>query len=190
MSLLNGQTLFSGVGMNLSSTYSTLLSSISKSGTGLSLKDLSGTLNASTLTALGGNTVFLSYLKNNFANLDIDGDGEITAKDMDTTINNMQTQGMTYSEIQQLCQNSGNSTLYNTVLEYFNQIDTNGDGKVTSAEITAFNYKCDRFRVEQKYQSYRAANASLYYNDGVENDTTSVLDSMVPNMNQTNNNNN
>ena len=187
MSLINGQTLFTGVGANLSSTYSTLLSSMSKTGKGLSLADLSGTLDASTLTALGGNMTFLSYMKNNFSALDHDGDGVITSKDIDTTVNNIQSQGLTYNEIQQLCSSSGNSTLYNTVLEYFNQIDTNGDGKVTSAEISAFNYKCDRFRIEQKYQSYKATSASLFYSDGVENDLSSVLDSMVPNMNQTKN---
>jgi len=188
MGLINGQTLFTGVGSNLSATYSTLLSTMSKSGKGLTLSDLSGTLTPATLTALGTNNVFLSYLKNNFSALDVDGDGEITSKDMDTTLDNIQSQGLTYNEIQQLCSNSGNSTLYNTVLEYFNQIDTNGDGKVTSAEITAFNYKCDRFRMEQKYHSYKATSASLFYSDGVENDTSSVLDSMIPDMNAKSNN--
>ncbi len=187
MGLINGQTLFTGVGANLSSTYTTLLSTMSTSGKGLTLKDLSGTLTPATLTALGNNNVFLSYLKNNFNTLDADGDGEITSSDMNTTINNIQSKGLTYNEIQQLCSNSGNSTLYNTVLEYFNQIDTNGDGKVTSAEITAFNYKCDRFRVEQKYHGYKATSASLFYSDGVENDTSSILDSMIPDMNQKSN---
>lgn len=183
----NSQSLFSGVTTNLSSTYSTLLTSISQSGKGISMNDLSQSFNTTTLAALGGNTTFLSYLKNNFNSLDVDGDGEITQTDMDTSLNNIQTQGLTYTQIQELCANSGNSTLYNTVLEYFNEIDTNGDGKVTSAEISAFNTKCDRYQMEQKYLGYKASSASLYYSDGVTDDTSSVLDSMQPNLHKSNN---
>ncbi|MBQ3640397.1 EF-hand domain-containing protein, partial [bacterium] len=127
---------------------------------------------------------FLQYLTTNFKSLDNDGDGEITGKDLNTLMSTMQSKGLTYNEIQSLCA-SGNAdnSLLSTVLTYFNKIDANGDGRVTSEEITKFSMDCQKYEVEAKYKSYKASNTSLYYNDGVEDDTSSVLDSLQPNYN-------
>jgi hypothetical protein len=96
----------------------------------------------------------------------------------------MQSKGMTYNELQQLCvTGNADSSLLSTVLTYFNQIDANGDGRVTSDEITKFSYNCQRDEIESKYKSYRASQTSLYYNDGVEDDLTSVLDTLRPDLN-------
>ena len=58
---------------------------------------------------------------------------------------------------------------------------------MTSDEITKFSYDCQRNEVEAKYKSYRASTASLYYNEGVEDDTSSILDELRPNLNSTSN---
>ena len=183
MSLLNGQSLLATAMAGLTDTYSTLLSSSSKSGKGLSLEDLNN-ISSTTRLNLGTNATFLQYLTANFNSLDKDGDGEISGNDMTTLMNTMQSKGLTYSEIQSLCA-SGNcdSSLLSTVLTYFNKIDANGDGRVTSEEITKFSINCQRDEIEQKYKSYRASQTSLYYNDGVEDDLTSVLDTLRPNLN-------
>ena len=70
-------------------------------------------------------------------------------------------------------------------MTYFNKIDANGDGRITSDEITKFSFDNQRNEVEAKYKSFRASNSSLYYNEGVEDDTSSVLDSLRPNLNST-----
>lgn len=182
MSILNGQSLLANAMSGLTSTYSTLLSS-SASGKGISLDDLSN-LSSTTLLSLGSNYSFVQYMTNNFATLDKDGDGEISSNDLSQLMTTMQAQGLTYSELQSLCASgSADNTLLSTVLTYFNKIDSNGDGRVTSDEITKFSYDCQRYQVESKYNSYKASNTSLYYNDGVEDDTSSVLDSLQPNMN-------
>ena len=176
MSLLNGQSLLATAMAGLTDTYSTLLSSSSKSGKGLSLEDLNN-ISSTTRLNLGTNTTFLQYLTTNFKSLDKDGDGEISSTDMNDIMTTMQSQGLTYNEIQALCVNGNcDSTLLSTVLTYFNKIDANGDGRVTSDEITKFGLDCQRDEVEQKYKSYRASQTSLFYSDGVEDDTTSVLD--------------
>ena len=72
--------------------------------------------------------------------------------------------------------------MLSTVLAYFNKIDENGDGRVTSEEITKFGMNSQMYEVEQKYKSFKASSTSLYYNDGVEDDTSSVLDSLQPNL--------
>ncbi|HIS89286.1 TPA: EF-hand domain-containing protein [Candidatus Avigastranaerophilus faecigallinarum] len=188
MSILNGQSLLSSAMAGLSNTYATLMSNSSTSGKGLTLDDLTN-VSSTTLYQLGSNYTFLQYLTSNFASLDNDGDGELTGTDLNKIMNTMQTQGLTYSEIQTLCA-SGNcdSSLYSTVLQYFNQIDSNGDGRVTSEEITKFTYDCQREEALAKYKSYRASETSLYYNDGVEDDTSSVLDSLRPNLDNSSSN--
>lgn len=182
MSILNGQSLLASAMSGLTSTYSTLMSN-SSSGTGISLNDLSN-LSSTTLLSLGSNYSFVQYLTNNFASLDKDGDGEITGTDLSNLMSTMQSQGLTYNEIQSLCA-SGNcdSSLLSKVLTYFNKIDANGDGRVTSEEITKFSMDCQQYEVEKKYKSFKASNTSLYYNDGVEDDTSSVLDSLQPSLN-------
>lgn len=183
MAILNGQSLLAGAMAGLSSTYSTLMDSSSKSGKGLSLDDLSN-VSSATIAQLGTNYSFLQYLTNNFASLDNDGDGEITGNDLTKMMSTMQSKGMTYNELQQLCvTGNADSSLLSTVLTYFNQIDANGDGRVTSDEITKFSYNCQRDEIESKYKSYRASQTSLYYNDGVEDDLTSVLDTLRPDLN-------
>ncbi len=180
MSILNGQSLISSALSGLTTTYSTLVSSSSSSGKGLTLDDLSN-VSSSTLVSLGSNYTFLQYLTNNFSSLDKDGDGEITSTDLNTLMTTMQAQGLTYSELQSLCSSgSGDTTLLSTVLTYFNKIDANGDGRVTSDEITKFSYDCQKEEAEQKYKSFKATSASLYYSDGVEDDTSSILDSLRP----------
>lgn len=186
MSLLNGQSLLSSAMAGLTSTYSTLMTN-STSGKGISLDDLSN-LSTTTLLSLGSNYSFVQYLTNNFASLDKDGDGEISGSDLNNLMTTMQSKGLTYSELQSLCASGvADSTLLSTVLQYFNKIDSNGDGRVTSDEITKFSYDCQRYEVEAKYKSYKASDTSLYYNDGVEDDTSSVLDSIQPNLGSSSN---
>ncbi len=186
MSLLNGQSLLATAMAGLTDTYSTLMSN-STSGKGLTLKDLSN-ISDKTKLNLGTNYNFLQYLTNNFKNIDKDGDGEISSNDLTNVMSTMQAQGLTYNEIQALCMNGNcDNSLLSTVLTYFNKIDANGDGRVTSEEITKFSINCQRDEVEQKYKSYRASQTSLYYNDGVEDDTSSVLETLRPNLNTSSN---
>ncbi len=188
MSILNGQFLLSSAMAGLSNTYSTLMSDKETASTGLTLDDLSN-VSSKTLADLGHNSTFLQYLATNFKSLDDDGDGVISGKDMNNLMNTMQSKGLTYNEIQTLC-TTGNadSSLLSTVLAYFNKIDSNGDGRVTSEEITKFSMDAQLYEVEAKYKSYKASSASLFYSDGVEDDTSSVLDSLQPNIGNTSNN--
>ncbi len=183
MSILNGQSLLASAMAGLTNTYSTLMSDKDSTSKGLTLDDLSN-VSSQTLANLGYNSNFLQYLTTNFKTLDNDGDGQITGADMNNLMSTMQSKGLTYSEIQTLCATgNADSSLLSTVLAYFNKIDSNGDGRVTSEEITKFGMDSQMYEVEQKYKSFKATSASLYYSDGVEDDTSSVLDSLQPNIN-------
>ncbi|MBE7705062.1 MAG: hypothetical protein E7Z90_04525 [Cyanobacteria bacterium SIG29] len=183
MSILNGQALLSSAMAGLSNTYTTLMSDKSNSSKGLTIEDLAN-ISPQTLASLGYNSSFLQYMTTNFKDLDNDGDGQLSGKDMQNLMNTMQSKGMTYMELQTLCTANGtDNSLLSTVLTYFNQIDANGDGRVTSEEITKFSADCQKEEALSKYKSFRATSASLYYSEGVEDDTSSVLDSLRPNLN-------
>lgn len=129
---------------------------------GISLDDLTDT----DLLSSGLNYNFISYLSSNFGTLDKDGDGKITATDINNYTQKLSQQGMTYEEIVQLCSSGyGNSTLMDTVLTYFNEIDKNKDGRVTDSEIKAYSVEADKAQMELEYNSYNPKDASLFYSD-------------------------
>ena len=93
----------------------------------------------------------------------------------------MQSEGLTYAQLQQLCA-SGNcdATLLSTVLNHFSQIDKNGDGKVTEAEIKAFGFEADRQKAWDEQMSFKGSQFSVFYGDeNAEDDTSSMLSSVI-----------
>lgn len=183
MALLNGQGLFVNALAGLTSTYSTLAKYSTSSNGSLTLEDLTNPSSEAS-AALGTNTSFLQYLSSNFTNLDEDGDGKINAADVTNLTSKMQQKGLTYNEIVQLCASGGSSvdsSLMNTVLNYFNKIDKNNDGRVTSQEISQFGFESDRQKLDTKYNSFKASSMSLYYgSDSADETPSSIVDSLYP----------
>ena len=171
-----GSGLFVSAISGLSSTYAALAKG--KTG-GLSLDDLTTNLDSSS-SLNNANYSFISYLTNNFGNLDKDGDGKITAQDINNLTQKISTQGMTYEEIVQLCGSGYGTSLMNTVLTYFDEIDKNKDGRITDAEIKAYNIEADRMKMELEYNSYNPNDASLFYSDDTDFTPSSLLEYKYP----------
>lgn len=178
MTVMNGSSLTTSVIAGLTNAYS-ILSAQNKNGKGLKLENLTNP-SAETLAGLGYNTNFLSYLTNNFSTIDKDRDGIISSSELSNLTATMQNQGLTKSEISNLCASGSNSTLYQTVLEYFDKIDTNNDGRVTQEEISAFSFKAQRHKMETQYKSFKSNSASLYYSEDTEETPVSVTDVLYP----------
>ena len=122
------------------------------------------------------NATFLSYLSSNFNSIDKDGDGSINSADLDNYINMMGKNGMTYEEVATLCGTGCSNSLVNTVLTYFDEIDKNGDGKVTSEEIAAFSMEEEHDRLEDEYGKFRPTSMSVFYEaDSTADDWKSVV---------------
>lgn len=171
----NNNGILSGIASGLTSTYSYLASQYPN---GLTLDNL-----AEARTKTGNlNTInqsFASYLQTNFANIDKDGDGIITSSEMDNLSNLISTQGLTKAELTQLYA-SGSSGLSEStmtkILEHFDEMDTNHDGRITSAEISAYDINCSRMEVEDEFNNRRATDMSVFYgNDNASGDTYSLL---------------
>ena len=178
MAKLNGQSLLVNAVSGLTNTYSILSQSYPN---GVTLENLNNSDNYKNLNL---NKSFLSYLSSNFQNIDKDKDGVINANDITNLTNNLNAQGLSYNELVQLCAQNGlgSSSLLSTVLTYFNDIDTNGDGKVSNSEITAWSNKVQEEKVKSELNAYKPSNMSLFYVDDTSSDSSSILDGRSPDL--------
>ena len=133
---LDGSSLFSGINAGLTNSFSLLSSQYAD---GLTLENLNSALTNTNVTNTAYGSTFASYLTNNFNSVDSNGDGVISADEIQKLMNNMATQGLTREQIISLGASSGmTNSLQQTVLAHFDDIDANHDGKVTNAEINAY----------------------------------------------------
>ena len=138
---LDGSSLFSGINSGLTNSFSLLSSQYTD---GLTLENINKALTNINVTNTTYGSTFASYLSSNFNSVDKNGDGQITADEIQTLMNNMATQGLTREQIMSLGASAGMSTsLQETVLNHFDDIDANHDGKVTNQEISAYGVNSD-----------------------------------------------
>ena len=184
MSRLNGNGLFSTALYGLTNTYSVLAQN---SKNGLTYEDLTNP-SAEKLQQLGYNTSFSSYLAQNFSALDEDGDGKINASDVSNLTSKLSQNGLSYNEIVQLCSSGalGSSSLTSTVLNYFDQIDDNNDGRITSSEIQAFGIEAETERLKTEYGTPRTSDMTVFYgNEDSDDEPSSLIDNRYPKEDQT-----
>ncbi len=158
MNLL-GSSLFTGALTGLQSSYF-LLANGAKS---LSMEDILNPGNDTVKYTV--NQSFRSYLMTNFNQIDMDGDGKISTADLQNYSAKLRTQGMTFTELSQLCANGGSSmsSLLDTVLSNFNEIDINHDGRVTQNEINAYRVTQEMKDVKEKYPKIDPEKMSMFY---------------------------
>ncbi len=181
MGVLSGSSLIASAVSGLTNSYG-ILASQNTSGTGLQVSNLSN-LSTTVINQLGGTSnSFVSYLTTNFGSMDSNSDGTVSADELTAATTTMQAQGLTKDQITSLCSSMSGTDSYATVLEYFDQIDANNDGRVTDAEIKAFSYKSQRQKLDTQFNGVKSSNMSIYYtDDSAYNETpSSIIDNMYP----------
>ncbi len=171
---LDGSSLFSGINAGLTNSFALLSGQYSD---GLTLENLNNALTNTNITNTVYGATFASYLTNNFNSVDKNADGTISADEIQQLMNNMATQGLTREQIMSLGASYGMSTsLQETVLSHFDDIDTNKDGKVTNQEINAYgvNSEIEKQKIEDRNRIVN--NMSLYYGDDISEYEGSMLD--------------
>ena len=109
------------------------------------------------------NTSFLQMINNQFSTLDKNNDGIITQDEANQMITDLST-GLTRDQVIQLrAQGSIDEDLANKIISNFSKMDSNGDGKVSEAEIN--NYCLNEDIQEKKDEQVKLTlkNMSLYY---------------------------
>ncbi|MDR1167561.1 MAG: EF-hand domain-containing protein [Heliobacteriaceae bacterium] len=160
--MANKNGILSGIFAGLNNTYAYLKS---QNPEGLTLEGIKSVKNDSEKANMM-NTTFASYLQTNFASIDKDGDGKITDKEMEALTSMMSRAGLTKEELIQMYASGASGLSQDTVemiTKYFDQIDTNKDGRVTSEEISAFNIDSAKQEKLDEDAHKRATNMSTFY---------------------------
>lgn len=168
----SGSSIITSISSNLSNTYSYLASLYPEDG--VTYKNITAAKNDNT-NYLTLNQSFATYLQNNFANLDKDGDGVISADEMNNLTNTISNSGVSRTELTQLAMSGAYSAdMINKILENFDEMDTNHDGRVTSAEISSFTYSCNKQEKLDEENYKKATQTSVFYgNDDSSTDVSS-----------------
>ena len=164
--------LFAGIYAGLTNTYAQLAA---QNPNGLTLQGISDArANQDNLLTL--NQSFASYLQTNFTNIDKDDDGIISPDEMTNLTNMMSAQGLTRAELTQLYA-SGTSGLSDStiqdILEHFDDMDTNHDGRITQEEISAYSVNSARQEKVDEYAHKAATNMSVFYGSESSSDSDS-----------------
>lgn len=175
MANTNGSSLLSGIYAGLTNTYSYLAAQYPN---GLSLDNINEARADSTKSPYINQT-FASYIQSNFNKIDADNDGIISSEEMTNLTNRMSNQGLTREELTQMYASgaSGLSTdTINNILEHFDDMDTNHDGRITSAEISAYSVNSSKQEKMDEFNNRRASDMSVFYgSDSASADTYSIL---------------
>ncbi|MBQ8669037.1 hypothetical protein IJ472_04605 [bacterium] len=181
--MASGASIISNISANLSNTYSYLASLYPEEG--VTLDNITAARNDNT-NYLTLNQPFASYLQNNFGTIDKDGDGVIGADEMNNLTSVISRAGASRAELTQLAASGAySSEMVNKILEHFDEIDSNKDGRVTSAEISAFTYSANKQEMIDEENHKKATGTSLFYADESSTDvsTYSILSYKYKNFN-------
>lgn len=170
---LDGTSLFASASAGLSNVFTQLSSQY---GDEITLENLNKALtNSNTLTNNIYNSSFASYITNNFSGFDQNSDGKISADEIQNIMSQMARQGLTREQIIALGASAGMTTsLQETVLSHFDQIDKNKDGKVTNQEIQAYGVESDLEKQKLADRNRLVSSMSMFYE--ASTDESSLLD--------------
>ena len=171
---LDGTSMFTGINSGLTNAFTQLSNQYSD---GITLENLNKALtNSNTLANSNINATFASYMTNNFKLIDSDTDGKISSTEIQDLMPQMATQGLTREQIIALAGSSGISTsLQETVLNHFDEIDQNKDGKVTNQEIQTYGVDSSIYEQKTADMNRIISNMSLFHDTGTISDS-SLLD--------------
>ena len=166
--MASGSSIITSISSNLSNTYAYLSSLYPEDG--VTVKNITAARNDQT-NYLTLNQSFASYLQNNFATFDKDGDGKISADEMNKFSQTLSTSGVSKNELTQLASSGAYSaSTVSKILENFDEIDKNHDGRVTAAEIAAYTSDCSKQEKIDEY-NYRKATSDMSVFYGSESDS-------------------
>ena len=169
---LDGTSMFAGINANFTNAFSQLNGQYSD---GVTLENLNKALTNTAITSTTYGSTFASYMTNNFNSIDKDHDGKISANEIQDLMGNMAAQGLTREQITALAGSSGLTSLQQTVLAHFEDIDKNHDGKVSNQEIQAYGVESDLEKQKTADRNRVVNNMSMFY-DNETNYEGSMLD--------------
>ena len=128
--------------------------------------------NAYTNNTTGVNNTFFQMISSQFATLDKNNDGTLSADEANAMLTDLSS-GLTREQVTQLVSSGAiDKDLANKIISNFSKIDTNGDGKVSEAEINAFCMGEDIQSKKDEQTKLLIKNMSCYYDVDVDDTKT------------------
>jgi Ca2+-binding EF-hand superfamily protein len=167
-----GSSIITSLTNGLTNTYSYIASLYPEDG--VTYKNITAARNDNK-NYLTLNQSFASYLQNNFSSFDKDGDGKISAEEMNKIASNIAKSGVSKSELAQLAASGAySSSIMSKIMDNFDEIDSNHDGRITSAEINAYSCNCSKQEKMDEYNYRRAtSDMSVFYGEDSASDVDS-----------------
>ena len=173
MANFSASSLFAGVNAGVMNSYAVLSNMYSD---GLTQKNLSKAMTNTNLLATQYGTTFASYLSQNFGRLDKNSDGTLSSKEVNNLMNQISNRGLSRDQVSTLGSMSGISAeTQATVIDHFNDIDTNHDGYVSSAEVQAYILQSKIENRKQEDTNRMINKTSLFYGDEDKDDNSTSL---------------
>ncbi len=173
MANFSASSLFAGVNAGVRNSYAVLSNMYSD---GLTQKNLSKAMTNTTLLQSPYGTTFASYLSQNFGTLDKDGNGKLSGKEVDKLMTQMTNKGLSRDQITSLGGMSGiSANTQSMIMDHFNDIDTNHDGYVNSAEVQAYVLQSKLENKKQEDNQKMINRTSLFYGDDKADSTYTSL---------------
>ena len=161
--MASGSSIIANISSNLTNTYSYLASLYPEDG--VTYKNITKARNDNS-NYLTLNQPFASYLQTNFSSFYKDGDGKIGADEQSKITNTMATSGVSRAELSQLAASGAYSAeQLSKIIDNFDDIDTNNDGRVTSEEIAAYTCDCTKQERLDEENYKKATQMSVFYGD-------------------------
>ena len=171
---LDGSSLFTNVSSGLTNTFAALSGQYPD---GITLENLNKALTNTNITNTAYGSTFASYLSGNFNSVDKNGDGKVSAEEIQEYMSNIARQGLTREQIMTLGGMNGmTNSLQETVLAHFDDIDKNHDGKVTSQEISAYGVDSQIEKQKISDRNRVVNNMSLFYGSDDDKYEGSLMD--------------
>jgi len=173
MANFSASSLFAGVNAGISNSYAVLSNMYSD---GLTRKNLTKAMsNSSILTSTYG-TTFASYLSQNFGKLDKNSDGTLSSGEVGKLLDQVSTRGLTREQVTSLGAMSGiSANTQSTIIDHFNDMDTNHDGYVNSGEVQAYILQSKLENQKTKDRDRMINRTSLFYGDDDKDDKSTSL---------------
>lgn len=163
---LDGTSMFTGINSGLTNVFAQLSGQYTDGITQENLNKALTNTNNTNLTNNAYTTTFASYMSSNFNNIDTNRDGVISADEIQNLMGQMAAQGLTREQIISLAGSSGLSTsLQQTVLAHFDDIDKNHDGKVSNQEIQQYGVESDLEKQKIADRNRVVNNMSMFYDN-------------------------
>ncbi|MCQ2958114.1 MAG: EF-hand domain-containing protein [Candidatus Gastranaerophilales bacterium] len=118
----------------------------------------------------GTNTSFFQMINNQFATLDKNNDGVLSADEANQMVTDVSS-GLTRDQVLQMRASGAiDEELANKIVANFSKMDTNGDGRVSEAEINAYCLDEDVKGKQDEQTKLTIKNMSLYYDVDTDDD--------------------